>query len=744
MNGVNQQLLDYITEQVQVGVPAAKIKRVLLENDWSGEVLAEAFARLGVVVPEHDIPTAEMVEASQGVGVAEKSFVTEEITMDKVIEKFIPIAGALFLVVGFGYLIYANAWVHLAMEIRLTLGFFFSVVLIGASFSFSEKMRYLADVGIGMGVLLLYGTLIYGSRATELAQEATIPEMMTLITAVLFTVAVSYFASKRNSKVILILGMLGAYITPFVIGQNDVWVENVSFNAYLIYFFAINMAVFFLGREISVRDIIPLNIVGLFIGVSTLWGLSSSDGINTTRPDNFLSGELFTAIMFMILVIFSIWSILLSAKKFSEKDDGYLSLGYLAPIIWFAFNVNNLDSLSDVAIGILYAIIAASCFVGWHILLGTKTKFQHTALYATGLISAFLSVFAFFEEFDVLTSMLISYSSLIFGFLYIIGTEKSERFISYIAVSLTGSVLSLKHILEADLPYETLLIVAALLPAMAAYFIAKYGNERSFLSVASAYSVVWSLVAGIFVIAEFIEYIDLNFMMFYLLPLTLLGYLAYINKAAIESMTHDARSRMFRLVMFWFAFGFAPVFFTLVVSIYPAPTDTYIFTHTDAPTDWILIKGIFATAILFIGLYISRKLQLEQVIKRPSFILVIFGFATLVLTGNYIISAIANDLNIAHVDGGPRAIATTIWWASIAIYMLYKGIKLGKKYHAEKLLGLLLLGITLVKVILYDIATMEMQGKIIVLMIVGGAMLLFSYRVRAKNMLQTSEPPTGH
>jgi len=743
MSRPNQQLLEYIKQRIIVeGMSPEIVKKVLLDNDWSESDINETFAEAGISVRSSEFHNVairrDQVNEAEVDSVSRGDFARENITMDKIIEKFIPIAGAIFLIVGLGYLIYANAWVNLSMEIRITLGFFFSLVIIGGSFSFSEKMKYFTDIGIGSGVLLLYGTLMYGSRATELATDtAVIPEAATLITALIFTVVVAYFASKRNSKAILMLGMIGAYITPFVIGQNEVWVGSMSFNSYLIYFFAVNLAVFLIGREISVRDIIPLNIIGLFIGVSTLWGLVNSDGINAIAANNFFSGEIFTSILFLLLVVFSIWSILLSAKKFSEKDDGYLSLGYIAPVIWFAFNISNLKSLDDVVVGVLYAVIAASCFAGWHFLEGTKTRFQHTALYAAGLLSVFLAIFAFFQEFNMFTSILMAYSSLIFAVLYMLDSSRSERFISYILVSLAGSILSLKYILDADTPYETLFIVMALLPAMSAYFIAKNGDIKEVVPVAGAYSIGWSTVAFMFVVAEFIEYVDIEFLLFYMTPLVLLCYLAYITKTAPDKMSHDSRSRFLRLTLFLFAFGFISSFFMLLVSIYPAPTDTYIFTNADLPTDWLMIKGIFATAILFIGLWISRKLQLEQVIKRPSFILVIFGFSTLVLTGNYIISAIANDLNIAHVDGGPRAIATTIWWASVAIYMLYKGVQMGKKYHSEKLLGLLLLGITLVKVILYDIATMEMQNKIIVLMIVGGAMLLFSYRVRSKDLIKS-------
>lgn len=702
------------------------IAKVLLENEWKPEDINATFQSLGLLRQGEQAPVAEKVP---------DAFQKERLTVDKIIEKIIPIVGALFLTIGLGYLIYANAWVYLPAEIRIGLGFFASVVIIGGSFSFSERMRYLADIGIGGGVLLLYGTLIYGSRATETA-SAVIPEVATLFTATLFTVLVAYFASRRNSKAILILGMIGAYLTPFVIGQQDVWAQNVSFNAYLLYFLAINTAVFLLGREISIREIIPLNTIGMFIGVTTLWNLAASTSISAVYADNFFTSEVVTGVLFMLLVIVTIWSILLSAKRFKESDDGYLSLGYIAPVIWFAFNVANLESLTDLTKGLLYAGIAAACFAGWHVLLQTRTRFQHTALYAAGLLSAVIAFFTIIHELNVYTSMLIAYVSAIFALLYVLDPSKTERFMSYCMLSFMGSILSIYHILDANIAYETALIVIALIPAMATYPVARIGKRESFYPAAKMYSIMSAIVAGLFVLREIIEHIDVHFLFFFLVPLVILAYIALVQKFANGELTHDQKSTLMRITLVWFGFGFVATFFQLVFSVYPAPTDTYLFTNLDRPTDWVFYKGIVGTLILFIGLYISRKLQLEQVIKRPSFILVIFGFASLVLTGNYIISAVANDLQVSLEQGGPRAIATTIWWVVVAIYMLLVGIMRGKKYHAEKLLGLLLLALSVGKVILYDVATMGMQNKIIVLMIIGGMMLLFSYFVRSKNLLQ--------
>lgn len=133
----------------------------------------------------------------------------------------------------------------MGQTMRLSVGFFASLAIIGGAFSFSDRLRYFADITIGSGILLFYGTLIYGSRTTDVA-IAAIPEVATLVTAFVFTLAVAYFASYRKSKVILALGILGAYLTPFVIGQNDVWASNISFNAYLVYFASVNIVIFLL------------------------------------------------------------------------------------------------------------------------------------------------------------------------------------------------------------------------------------------------------------------------------------------------------------------------------------------------------------------------------------------------------------------------------------------------------------------------------------------------------------------
>jgi uncharacterized membrane protein len=155
--------------------------------------------------------------------------------------------------------------------------------------------------------------------------------------------------------------------------------------------------------------------------------------------------------------------------------------------------------------------------------------------------------------------------------------------------------------------------------------------------------------------------------------------------------------------------------------------------------EWHSIKAIIVITGLFIGLDASRKMQLKNQESRPSFLLVILGYAILLLFLNYTANALINDFGIDGSSGGPRAVVTTIIWLSIAIWMLMTGIRKKELYKAEKFLGLLLLAITITKVLFYDLETMSTDKKIIVMMIVGGGLMMFSYYVQHKGWLKSEK-----
>lgn len=235
-----------------------------------------------------------------------------------------------------------------------------------------------------------------------------------MVTAFAFTLAIAYFSSLRKSKVILALGILGAYITPFVIGQNDVWASNISFNAYLVYFATVNVVIFLMGREIAVHDLIPLNLAGLFFGTYTLHSLVYADKIQEVSGGFFQSSN-FTVILLMILVGMSILSIALSARYFDSKEEGWISLGYLFPLLWFFFHLESLGDISKFIESGAFFLIASVYFVAWHFLRPLESsRYQHVAAYAGGLIALVFGLNVFFIDFNLYSSLLIAYIGVVF------------------------------------------------------------------------------------------------------------------------------------------------------------------------------------------------------------------------------------------------------------------------------------------------------------------------------------------
>lgn len=654
------------------------------------------------------------------------------LTIDKVIEKFIPVVWVLFFVIGLGYLLYNSIWVDLAQPIRLGLGFFLSVVIIGGGLSFSERLSYFADVVIGWGILLLYGTLIYWSRTTDL-WSATIPENASIVVASIFTIAAAYFASFRKSKVILALVLIGAYITPFVIGGE--WgTSSLSFNTYLLYFFVANVAIFLLWREIAIYDLIPLNMVGLLVGTTSLYTLSYKHAV----ASEFLSSTGFSAVLFTGLVIFSIFAIIFSSQKFESKFEGYLTAWYIAPLLWFMFNISLLgkEGIGTTTLAGLYGIIAVAYFVGWYVLRNMTTRYQHVALYVWGIVSLIAWFFVYFPELNFFSSSIISYAGLIFALIFMVDPTKGERLMTYWLFTWIGGVLALYHMYSdpVGMSAQTFWTTIALLPALLAYpmtwKLPTKAEKNSTTPIMKMYSSVALIIILMTFLINVLQELSFSFA-FFILPAFFVMVYATVTKSPMESQWH-----LLRISVILMTFGFIGPFFFFLNLLTPHTADGLTLGTILKSSE--VVSGVFVLVTLFLWLRLSRLVQAGTKISRPSFLLVIFGYTTLLLLVNAFLIVGMNDLGISTGSTGwPRAIAITFWWIVLAVWMISVGVLRWSIYRSEKLLWLLLLGLTVWKIIFYDMGTMSTNNKIVVLMVVGGALMIFSYFFHASNWFKT-------
>ena len=656
-------------------------------------------------------------------------FIEEEnkwLTIDLIIEKFIPIIGAVLLVVWLGYLIYTSVWSMLAVPIRLGIWFIASFAIIYTWNTLTQKLKYFSDVIIGAWILLLYWTLIYGSRS-EIGQIAAIPEIGSLIVSFVFTAIIAFFASVRKSNVILILSLIWAYLTPFVIWQQWTWTQNMSFNSFLIYFTSINIVLYQLGKDFSLKTIIPLNIAWLFFGTSSLYALSYK-GIELASSW-FFAWNNFSALLFLVLALFSIWSIIVTSLEYREKDEGYISFGYVATIFWLILNLNILD-ISWIYVWIIFLIFGVSAFAGWYYLKeNSKSRIQHISLYSIWVFSLIMTFLAFVPELNKYSSLFIVYTSLIFGGLYLYDNSKKERLYAYFGFSFVWALVAINPSVLNDVNHEDIYIILALIPASLSYFITRNTKSDNLKTVSSFYSIMSSIIIAIILLinifwylVDFVKLLNNIFIFFYIIPLISLIYISR-NK----NINNKEKSTILNYTMLWFIVWYFNMFFILLSNIYPAPLDSNFFKWLWFLSDWKIIYGIFAIIISYFWLKISNKLRETKEKNNPTDLFTILFYSSLFVLGNYVIYAIINDLWFSAESGWIRAISATLFWIILAIYMLISWIKWWKEHKTEKFLGLTLLFITVWKIILYDMATMPMSNKIIVLMIAWSLLLSFSY-----------------
>lgn len=128
-----------------------------------------------------------------------------------------------------------------------------------------------------------------------------------------------------------------------------------------MYFAAVNIVVFLMGREIAIYDLIPLNLLGLFFGTYTLHHLIYTGDIANVSV-GFFQSNTFTLILLALLVVMSVAGIALTSRHFSSKEEVWISAGYLLPFLWFYFHSVALVGLSLGAEIFAYLSIATAYF----------------------------------------------------------------------------------------------------------------------------------------------------------------------------------------------------------------------------------------------------------------------------------------------------------------------------------------------------------------------------------------------
>ena len=671
--------------------------------------------------------------------------------VDDIIRNWFPIIGVLFVVAGMSYLFYEGIWQRLNEYGRLTLGFLAGIALISGSYPLEKKSKIVGDAILGGGLLMLYLTLIFGSRFDTENVRVLIPEAWTLIIATLFTIGVAFFSYIRQSNYILLVGILGGYLTPFFIGETgsfqkfmddkSVFHYDLPLIAFLIYFAAINVAILIISSRLFLRGIGLLNSLGIFIGT-----LSLSFFMGGEFPDN-----VHNIAAFMILVVaLHIGSMCINAKKFEKETDPYLIAGYLLPLVWFILNMNSfLDNyINQTSLASLLLICSAIYFCGWHYLRKMLNQDKHIALYLGGIIGIVLAITKLHPLHHHLSGPTLATVAFIFGGLNLL-KPLIEREISFYIFAIFGTVFGLWHINDVTLPDigifrgTTLFLVFCVSPFLLSHFF--YEDNEKIIDLRSDFNKdnihiadlkISSYFAGVFIlILLFLDIVRIQDIprsfLFLTLPAAISCFFSYKGSKVSSKLT------LVKLSLILAALGFFTTFITIVNRFYPFPLGIKLFSTAQS------LVG-FTTLVIFalLSINVNKLKHTETDIYSDKFdtlwqfMLALFLYVSLWSTVTHEIMAAFNTFDY-HIEG-LRSFSTTIWWTCLGSYMIFLGVN-NRDLVPQKNIGFGLLSLTIFKILLIDLHNLNTNFKAFVFMLLGILMLYVSYVANKKANLEEAK-----
>lgn len=654
--------------------------------------------------------------------------------VDDIIKNWFPIVGILFVVAGMSYLFYEGVWQNLNESGRLILGFLTGIALISGSYPLEKKSKIIADAVLAGGLLMLYLTLIFGSRFQTENVQVLIPEAWALIIATLFTLGVAFFSYTRQSQYILLIGILGGYLTPFFIGETGsfkqfigdtgVFHYDLPLPAFLIYFAAINIAILIVSSRFFLRSIGLLNSLGLFIGTLSLAFFMGGD-----FPDNANN----IAAFLIIIVALHIGSMCVNAKKFATETDPFLLIGYLLPLAWLVLCMNSfLDKyIGGTVLTVLLLVCSAIYFGGWYFLRKTLNQHRHIALYLGGIISIVLAITKLHPQLHHFDGPALAVVSLIFGGLYFV-KPLAEREMSFLIFALFGTLLALWHINELSLPDfgvfrgTTLVLIFCLLPFLLGNFFPVREDEHADLKSFRGFSCYF---AGMFILLLLfldlirIQGIPLSFL-FFTLPAAIIGFLSF------KQISDSSKITLIKTSIVLAGFGFITTLMAIINHFNPFPKEIKFLASSQS------LVGFSTLAVLFLLSLNLKKVQHsnleiynDKFDSLWQFMLTLLLYVSLWSTSTHEVLALFNTLDF-HVEG-IKSFATTIWWTCLGAYMIFVGVKDSSLVN-QKNIGFGLLSLTVFKILIIDLHNLNTNFKVFVFMLVGMLMLYISYVANKK------------
>ena len=259
-------------------------------------------------------------------------------------------------------------------------------------------------------------------------------------------------------------------------------------------------------------------------------------------------------------------------------------------------------------------------------------------------------------------------------------------------------------------------------------------NEYSVASFSLVYHFVFT--TGLIYLVFFKKEIELYKPIFVLLIINCIIYIVYYSTLPTNEMVLNLKEQPNSNFAFYFHYILLiclVYYFILLIKEIKGKSNFEVFNSKFAI--WILIiSGVFVLSneLLIHAIHFNDTSQMELEIAKKS----------KVITDKYHLQIITNDLvseEISHLKTQVIKIGYPILWGVLSFILLIAGIK--QNWKQIRIIALSLLGLTVLKLFVYDINNVSETGKIVAFILLGVLILIISFVYQKIKKLVVDESP---
>jgi len=671
-------------------------------------------------------------------------------------ENLINKIGIFILVLGVSYFVkfaIDKNWIN--EPARVGIGILAGSLVLFIAHKLRKKYAPFSSVLVAGALAIFYFSIAIAYHEYQLFGQQVAFAIMVLITAFSCLISISY-----NRMELAILSLIGGFLVPFMVSSGS--------GNYVVLFTYIAILDIGILTLAYFKKWHLLNILA-FIFTSLLFGVWVLDDVNNDPP-HYMGALIFGFVFYLIFMITNIINNLRTKARLSKLQLVMLTLNNF---VFYGIGMLVLSEFKPQFSGLFTAFLAL-LNLGYAVLLYKKFGLDKIAIYLLiGLTLTFITLaipvqfsgnnITIFWAVEAVLLMWLAQKSKIKSYRFAAVLVQALMVVSLIMdwpsylIKNTNLTIILNPIFIGGIFVVASFVGVLYLLRTDTEKLLKFGltfNPKIYKKVAKLLAILTGYFVGLFEVGyqSFTHVIFYDFLavivLYHLLFSAVFCFILYRNKRLLTDKIINVLA-LVNIVVFTFIFSKIPF----------AQQEENLLSNSESYLAYYLhIISLILTIYFCSLLYYSNKKQkvfslfnTKLSLWTAAFIIVFMASTEVILQGLYAmnISVDINEIsdpygsNLDLISMAKNKIIKTglpILWGVLAFVLLILGIK--KQIKQLRIIALSLLGITIVKLFVYDISNVSETGKIIAFILLGVLILIISFVYQKLKFLVVDENKT--